>query len=136
MNDQTPANPYLGRDLNAALNFKIDSVEEGNVKGHFDVHDGVRQPYGIVHGGAYAALAETLASVGTYAAVAPEGKIAMGMANNTQFLRSVSEGTVSAEAVAIQRGRTTWVWDVTLTDSEGRTCAVCRMTIAVRERRS
>lgn len=136
MNDESNANPYLGRDLNASLNFEIDSVEDGHVTGHFDVHDGVRQPYGIVHGGAYAALAETLASVGTYAAVAPEGKVAMGMANNTQFLRSVSEGTVKAEAVAIQRGRTTWVWDVTLTDSDERVCAVCRMTIAVRERRA
>lgn len=136
MNDQTPINPYLGRDLNAALKFEIDSVEDGLVKGHFDAHDGVRQPYGIVHGGAYAALAETLASVGTYTAVAPDGNVAMGMANNTQFLRSVSEGRVNAEAVAIQRGRTTWVWDVTLTDSDDRVCAVCRMTIAVRERRA
>lgn len=136
MNEQTPTNPFLGRDLNAALKFEIDSVEDGRVVGHFDVHDGVRQPYGIVHGGAYAALAETLASVGTYTSVAPDGNVAMGMANNTQFLRSVSEGRVSAEAVAIQRGQTTWVWDVTLTDSEDRVCAVCRMTIAVRERRA
>jgi uncharacterized protein (TIGR00369 family) len=95
----------------------------------------IKQPFGIVHGGAYAAFAETLASVGTYRAIAEQGKVAMGMSNQTSFLRSVTEGTVHAEAIAIHRGSTTWVWDVTLTDDEGRVCAVSRMTIAVRELR-
>jgi uncharacterized protein (TIGR00369 family) len=122
-------------DLNAALGFTIDEVEPGRVTGHAPVTNKIKQVFGIVHGGAHAAFAETLASVGTYVAVAEDGKVAMGMSNNTTFMRSLTEGTVHAEAIAIHRGSTTWIWDVTLKDDDGRTCAVSRVTIAVRELR-
>jgi uncharacterized protein (TIGR00369 family) len=56
----------------------------------------------------------------------------MGLSNDTSFLRPVSEGTIMAEARARHRGRTTWVWEVDFTDSEGRLCALSRVTIAVR----
>jgi 1,4-dihydroxy-2-naphthoyl-CoA hydrolase len=93
------------------------------------------QPNGVVHGGVYASLAESLASAATYDAVKENGEIAFGMANNTSFLRVISEGHVNATASARQRGRTTWVWDVEMTDDEGRLCALSRMTVAVRPAR-
>lgn len=124
-----------GSDLNSALGFEFDEFEIGRATGHFEIADSVRQPFGIVHGGAYAAFAESLASVGTLRAVAEQGKIVMGMSNQTQFLRAKSSGRVDAEALAIHRGSTTWVWDVTMRDEESRVLAVCRMTIAVRDRR-
>jgi 1,4-dihydroxy-2-naphthoyl-CoA hydrolase len=93
------------------------------------------QPYGIVHGGVHASLAESLTSAATYNAVKDEGRIAMGQSNDTAFLRPVTEGTIEATAVARHRGRTTWLWDVEIKDSEGRLCALSRMTIAVREAR-
>ena len=68
-------------------------------------------------------------------AVATEGKVALGMTNSSQFLRATTEGTVHGEAVAIHRGRTTWVWDVQMKDDEGRLLAVSRLTIAVRDAR-
>lgn len=126
----------LDEDLNSALGFHVDEVEIGRVTGHFEVENRVRQPFGIVHGGAHAAFAETLASVGTFRAVAEHGKIAMGMSNDTTFLRSVNSGTIHAEATAIHQGSTTWVWNVELKDEQGRLCAVSRLTIAVRDRRS
>ncbi|MGB0873340.1 MAG: PaaI family thioesterase [Solirubrobacterales bacterium] len=135
MNDEANAPVLFGKDLNAALGIEIDEVEIGRVTGHFEVDDRVKQPFGIVHGGAHAAIAETLASLGTFRAVAEEGKVAMGMSNQTQFLRAASSGIVRAEAIAIHRGRTTWVWDVTMRDEDGSDLAVCRMTIAVREKR-
>ena len=55
-----------------------------------------------------------------------------GMSNVTNFLRTLTEGTVEAEAVAIHSGRTTWVWDVSLADGQGRVVAVSRVTVAVR----
>ena len=58
--------------------------------------------------------------------------IAVGMSNNTTFLRPVLEGTVEAEATRRHRGRTTWIWDVEFTDGEGRVCALSRVTLAVR----
>ncbi|MBI5311241.1 MAG: PaaI family thioesterase [Actinobacteria bacterium] len=135
MAEQDNPVPYFGRDLNAALGIVVDNVGDGVATGTMPIADAVRQPYGVVHGGAHAAFAETLASAGTYAAVAPEGKIALGMTNNTQFLRAATEGTVHGEAVAIHRGRTTWVWDAELKDDDGRLLAVSRLTIAVRDAR-
>src|SRR5256885_2702915 len=93
------------------------------------------QPFGVVHGGVYASLAESLCSTATYEAVRENDEVALGMANSTTFLRPISEGHVNAHARARQRGRTTWVWDVELTDDQGRVCALVRMTSAVRPRR-
>lgn len=135
MNNPPQPAPPTGPDLNAALGIEVDSLDTGHATGSFEVLDRVKQPFGIVHGGTHAAIAETLASVGTYFTVGPEGKIAMGMSNNTTFLRPVSEGKVRADAVAIQQGSTTWVWDVTMRDDQDRVCAVSRVTIAVRPKR-
>jgi 1,4-dihydroxy-2-naphthoyl-CoA hydrolase len=93
------------------------------------------QPGGIVHGGVYAALAESICSAATFFAVRDDDMVALGMANSTTFLRPISEGHVNAVARARQRGRTTWVWDCELSDDEGRVCALVRMTAAVRPRR-
>jgi 1,4-dihydroxy-2-naphthoyl-CoA hydrolase len=99
------------------------------------VEDHHLQPFGIVHGGVYAALAESLCSAATYEAVREKDEVALGMANNAAFLRPITEGHVNALARARQRGRTVWVWDVELSDDEGRPCALVRMTAAVRPRR-
>ena len=93
------------------------------------------QPFGTVHGGVYAALAESICSAATYDAVHEDGMAAMGQANNTTFLRPILEGYVNASARARHRGRTTWVWDVEMSDDEGRVSALSRVTIAVRPRR-
>jgi 1,4-dihydroxy-2-naphthoyl-CoA hydrolase len=110
----------------------VTASEEGLVRGTVDVRDELKQPAGLVHGGVYASMAESLTSTGTYLAVAPDGLAAMGLSNHTSFLRPVTEGHVHAEARARHRGRTTWVWEVEFTDDEGRLCALCRTTIAVR----
>jgi 1,4-dihydroxy-2-naphthoyl-CoA hydrolase len=99
------------------------------------VEDHHLQPFGVVHGGVYAALAESLCSAATYEAVRENGEVALGMANSSTFLRPISGGHVNALARARQRGRTTWIWDVELTDDEDRPCALVRMTAAVRPRR-
>jgi uncharacterized protein (TIGR00369 family) len=91
-----------------------------------------KQPFGLVHGGVYAAMAESLASQATYVVVSEEGNMAMGQANNTQFMRPIFSGTIHAEARRRHRGSTTWIWDVDMSDDEGRVCAISRVTIAVR----
>jgi len=106
-----------------------------NARARIAVESRHLQPNGVVHGGVYASLAESLASAATFRAVKENGEIAFGMANDTSFLRVISEGHVNATARARQRGRTTWVWDVELSDDEGRVCALSRMTVAVRPRR-
>jgi 1,4-dihydroxy-2-naphthoyl-CoA hydrolase len=97
------------------------------------VRDDHKQPWGIVHGGIYASIAESVTSWATASVVVPEGKIASGMSNQTSFLRPVSGGTIHAVATRKHAGRTTWVWEVEMTDDQGRLCALSRMTIAIRE---
>jgi uncharacterized protein (TIGR00369 family) len=92
----------------------------------------IKQPMGLVHGGVYASIAESLASMATFLGVVGEGMTAVGLANQTSFLRPILEGTIHAEARRLHAGRTTWVWDVSFRDDAGRTCALTRMTIAVR----
>jgi len=111
---------------------ELVSLSDSEVRGRVAVRDEVKQPLGLVHGGLYAAMAESLASVATHVAVAAQGEMAVGLSNSTSFLRPVTEGTVHARGVRVHRGRTTWVWDVTFTDDRDRVCAVTRMTIAVR----
>lgn len=93
----------------------------------------MRQPAGLVHGGAYAALAESMVSLTTDDAVRESGRLALGQSNHTTFLRPVTEGTVHAEGRPRHRGRTSWIWDVEFSDDDGRLCAVSRVTLAVRE---
>jgi len=114
---------------------EVSELGDGIARGQVVVHEELKQPAGLVHGGVYAAMAEALASAGTYLVVHEEGSTAMGMSNNTTFLRPVTEGTVHAVARARHRGRTTWVWDVELSDDRDRQIAVSRVTIAVRPER-
>lgn len=115
-----------------AMGFEILEASDDRARGRFAVTNSVRQPYGIVHGGAFAAAAESLASAVTYMAVSKDGMLAMGQSNHTSFLRPVSEGNIHAEGRARHRGRTSWVWEVEFTDDEGRLCALSRVTMAVR----
>lgn len=126
----TPAIPES--TLNHALGLEALEVGDDRARGRFEVADRVRQPFGVVHGGAYAAIAESLASAATFQAVAGDGMTALGLSNHTSFLRPVLDGTVETEARRVHRGRTTWLWDVDHRDEHGRLCAVSRVTVAVR----
>jgi uncharacterized protein (TIGR00369 family) len=110
-------------------------LDPDNASARIKVESRHLQPHGIVHGGVYASLAESLCSASTDRALGDDGLIAMGQSNDTTFLRPISAGYVNATARTRHRGRTTWIWDVEVTDDEGRVCALSRMTIAVRPRR-
>ncbi len=111
---------------------QLVSVSELQAQAHVQVSDELKQPYGLVHGGLYASIAESLASLATALAVAKDDCFAVGLSNSTSFLRPMTEGTVHATATRLHAGRTTWIWDVHCRDDGGRLCAVTRMTIAVR----
>ncbi len=129
---ELPFEPDLGFDRLYGL--EIGEISDGLVRGRVPVRDDLRQPGGLLHGGVYAAVAESLATNGTAAMVFQDGNTAMGLSNQTSFLRPVTHGAVSAVARARHRGRTTWVWEVELTDDDGRLCALTRVTVAVRPR--
>jgi 1,4-dihydroxy-2-naphthoyl-CoA hydrolase len=111
---------------------RLLEVSAEEVRARVQVRDELKQPFGLLHGGVYASLAESMTSLATGVAVLPEGSVSMGLSNSTSFLRPITAGAVHAHATRLHRGRTTWVWDVRFSDDAGRLCAVTRMTIAVR----
>jgi 1,4-dihydroxy-2-naphthoyl-CoA hydrolase len=122
----------LERTLDGTLGIEVLDHGEDVVRGRMPVSDRVRQPYGIVHGGAILALAESLTSGATAVGVFGDGKIAMGQEINASYMRPISEGHVNAEAHVRRKGRTAWNWEVEMRDDEGRLCTLVRLTIAVR----
>jgi 1,4-dihydroxy-2-naphthoyl-CoA hydrolase len=123
----------LDRTLDGAIGVEVVEVGEDVVRGRVKVEDRVRQPYGIVHGGAMTAIAESLTSMGTARGVFRDGKIAMGQEINASFMRPITAGHVNALCRVRRRGRTAWNWEVEISDDDGRLCALLRTTIAVRD---
>jgi 1,4-dihydroxy-2-naphthoyl-CoA hydrolase len=118
--------------LDGVLGFEVVSLGAEEAVARFPIADRVRQRFGLVHGGAYAALAEMLATEATVAQVHADGFAAMGMSNDTSFLKGARGEWITARARVRHRGRTTWVWEVDHTDDEDRLVAISRVTIAVR----
>ena len=124
---------HSGRDgLGDLIGLEYLDTSPGEVRARIAVTDEVRQPAGLVHGGVYGAIAESICSAATWLAVHEDGMAAMGQSNNATFLRPITEGHVNAVARPRHRGRTTWVWDVEITDDRDRIAALIRMTVAVR----
>jgi 1,4-dihydroxy-2-naphthoyl-CoA hydrolase len=121
--------------FDALYGLEIDSLEDEVATAHVVVRDEIKQPAGLVHGGVFASVAESLTSIATWKAVSEHGMSAQGLSNQTSFLRPIVGGTIHASARRRHRGRTTWVWEVEITDEQGRLCALVRMTVAVREPR-
>jgi uncharacterized protein (TIGR00369 family) len=119
--------------FDALYGLELTDCSESLVRGRVPVHAALTQSAGLVHGGVYSAISESLAARGTEAAVGAEGRIAVGLSNLTTTLHPITAGTIHATAVPRHRGRSTWVWEVELMDEEQRRCAVARVTIAVRD---
>ena len=109
---------------------EIATANGDEARGRVPVSDAVRQPAGLVHGGVYASMAESLAVAGTQAST---GRAAVGHSSQTSFLRPITDGTVHATGRPRHRGRSTWVWEFDVTDDEARLCALVRMTVSVRD---
>ncbi len=112
---------------------EVTELSPERVAGSVEVRDELKQPAGLVHGGVYAAIAESLASIATAIAVGTDRKLAMGLSNQTNFLHPITEGTIHAIGIRKHRGRSTWVWELEMTDDRGRLCVLTRMTVAVRD---
>jgi 1,4-dihydroxy-2-naphthoyl-CoA hydrolase len=110
---------------------EVLELGEERARGRVVVRDELRQPNGVVHGGVYAAIAEGLASRATRAAIADEGREAIGLANHTSVLHPFAKGTIEALAIRRHRGKTTWVWQVELSDESGRLSVLSRVTVAI-----
>ena len=116
--------PDLRRGFDSEIGLTYDEITPDGARARLEVHDRLLQPWGIVHGGVYCAIIESLSSVAGQMWLAEHGGgSVVGVNNNTDFLRSMSAGTVYAASTPIHRGRSTQLWLTTITDGDGRVVA-------------
>jgi 1,4-dihydroxy-2-naphthoyl-CoA hydrolase len=126
-------NDTLIAPFDGLIGLEVLTMSDEEVTAQVRVRDELKQPGGLVHGGVFASIAESITSMSTWHAVRGNGQSAQGLSNQTSFLRPILDGTIHAVARRRHRGRTTWVWEVDITDDAGRLCALVRMTVAVRD---
>ena len=117
--------------FNQTLGLRFTQVELDRVLATVPIGPHLLQPYGIVHGGVYASIAETICSVGAAVSVLPTGRNVVGLDNQTSFLRACREGTLHATATPVHRGRRTHLWQAEVCDDEGRVVATSRVRLMV-----
>jgi uncharacterized protein (TIGR00369 family) len=113
--------PDLALDTTAfgrATGFHHEQDSGRRVTGVLEAGPEQHTPWGVVHGGVYCAVVEAAASVGASAAVAAEGRFAVGVNNNTDFLRATTEGRLDVVAEPVQQGRTQQLWQVLISRAE------------------
>lgn len=118
-----------------ALGMELVEVAPGRVVISMPVDHRTHQPYGLLHGGASVALAETVASLGGWMLVAPEGKVVVGQEINANHLRSVRSGKVKAVGEPLHQGKNSQVWEVKIYDEKDRMVCISRCTLSVIEPR-
>jgi len=109
------------------IGLELDEVTPDGVTAHFDVRPDLHQPYGLLHGGVLASVVET---VGSISGAAWSGGNVVGTSNHTNFLRSTREGRLTARSTPVHRGRTQQLWDVDITDEQGRLIARGQLRLA------
>lgn len=97
---------------------RLEETSGSRVRGWIDLGEDHHTPWGVVHGGVYAAAVESAASIGASAAVQERGQFAVGVNNNTDFLRPVNEGRVDVVAEPIMQGKSQQLWQVIITRAE------------------
>lgn len=118
--------------IHALLGVELVEVTAVRVELRIEVGPKVHQPFGLLHGGVSALLAESAASIGG-AVAAQEGHTVVGIELNANHVRSMREGVLTAVATPVSVGRRIQVWSIELTDQDGRVICVSRCTLAVIE---
>jgi 1,4-dihydroxy-2-naphthoyl-CoA hydrolase len=128
--DLDTVNAWSARTLMQALDIRITELGDDYLRGTMPVDDRTRQPYGILHGGASVALAETLGSTAAMLCC-DDGRAAVGLEINANHLRAVREGSVTGTARPIHVGRSTQVWEIRIENEAGELTSIARLTMAV-----
>jgi 1,4-dihydroxy-2-naphthoyl-CoA hydrolase len=115
------------------LGIEFLDIGDDYVKARMPVDHRTHQPFGLLHGGASVALAETLGSYGAYLCINPKTHSAVGLDINANHLRGVKSGWVIGVAKPIHRGKTTHVWEIRISDEADKLVCITRLTMAILE---
>lgn len=118
--------------IHDSLGIRVVEAGPDRVVMEMDVGPAVHQPFGLLHGGASAVIAESAASFGAYLNCG-EGEVSMGTDLNISHLRARRDGIVRAVATPLRKGRTVHVWTVDIVDGDGVLVAAARCTLAIRK---
>jgi 1,4-dihydroxy-2-naphthoyl-CoA hydrolase len=128
-------NQFSANTMNELLGIRITEVGENYIKATMPVDKRTHQAYGILHGGASLALAETLGSVGSVIVVDPEQYICVGIEINANHIRSVKDGFVTGTAVPLHLGASSHVWEIKIVDKNEKLVCVSRLTVFVKKKK-
>jgi 1,4-dihydroxy-2-naphthoyl-CoA hydrolase len=113
------------------IGIAVTEIGDDYVRGTMPVDARTHQPYGLLHGGASVALAETLGSLGAMMCADAKTHLAVGLDINANHLRGVTDGIVTGTARPIHLGRTTQVWEIRIEDERLRLICIARLTVAI-----
>lgn len=119
--------------IHETLGVRLIEATPDKVVLEMDVGPAVHQPFGILHGGASAVIAESAASMGAYMNCEPDKQYCVGTDLNISHLRAKRDGVVRATATPVRKGRTMHVWQIDVTQEDGKQVAVARCTLAIRD---
>jgi 1,4-dihydroxy-2-naphthoyl-CoA hydrolase len=129
------ANNLSGSTLLGALGIEFTVIENGHIEAIMPVDHRTQQPYGLLHGGASAALAETLGSYGSHLIASESGGIAVGVELNINHVKPKRSGTVTGIAKILHRGKSIHIWNIDIVDEEHLLIASSRLTVMVKEKK-
>ncbi|HEY2350689.1 MAG TPA: hotdog fold thioesterase [Puia sp.] len=129
-------NQFSINTMNELLGIRITELGENYIKATMPVDKRTHQAYGILHGGASAALAETLGSIGSVIIVDPEQYICVGIEINANHIRSVREGFVTGTAIPLHLGASSHVWEIKIVDKHEKLVCVSRLTVFVKKKKT
>jgi 1,4-dihydroxy-2-naphthoyl-CoA hydrolase len=124
-------NAMSGNTMMTTLGIRITEIGDDYVRGTLPVDARTHQPYGLLHGGASVALAETLGSFAAMLTLDPAREAAVGLDINANHVRGVKSGIVTGTARALHLGRSTQVWEIRIEDERGKLVCISRLTMAV-----
>jgi len=129
--DSPDVRQHLRKGMSDAIGIELTLLTPDKVVATMPVDDRTRQPFGLLHGGASAALAETVASLGAFLNINSETEAAVGVELNANHLRAKTDGVVTATATPLHRGRTIHVWEIRIEDESSRLVCAARCTLAI-----
>lgn len=130
--DPAQLHAFSAGTLGETLGIQVTEVGEDYLRGTLPVDHRTRQPFGLLHGGASVALAETLGSLGAWLCLDdPETHLAVGLEINANHIRAVRDGLVTGTARPEHLGRSTQVWSIRIEDGQGTLVCLSRLTVAV-----
>ncbi len=124
----------MSKNMVTLLDIQFTEITDDSLTATMPVDSRTQQPFGILHGGASVVLAETVGSVASNLVIGPGDYLPVGLEINANHLRPVTEGRVTAKCTPIHIGKKSHVWDIRITNDEGKMVCVSRLTVAIIEK--